>query len=66
MSTFATLDQQIDYMERHIKYAKKNLPARVKDGQITAERATQIMVCASSVLQTLTQLRGMARIGEAA
>lgn len=64
MSSNATLDQQIDYMERHIKKMKKILPQQVNDGKISDERSIQILSSASSILQTLTQLRGITRIGE--
>lgn len=64
MSTTATLDQQIEYIERHIKYLKKTIPLQVKDGKLSDERAISILAAASSSLQTLTQLRGIVRIGE--
>lgn len=66
MSTIATLDQQIEYMERHVKRTRLTIPDRVKGGHLSEERALQILACASSTLQTLTQLRGLTRVGEAA
>lgn len=64
MSTIATLDQQIEYLERHVKHIKKTIPLQVKDGRLSDERAISILAAASSALQTLTQLRGIVRIGE--
>lgn len=64
MSTTATLDQQIEYLERHVKHIKKTIPFQVKDGRLNDERAMSILAAASSALQTLTQLRGIVRIGE--
>lgn len=66
MSMTATLDQQIDYMERQVRHHKKALLVQVEAGRLTAERASHILACASSALQTLTQLRGLANAGEAA
>jgi hypothetical protein len=65
MSTTATLDQQIEYMERHVKYMRKSIPLQVEAGRLSEARGMQILATASSTLQTLTQLRGLARIGEA-
>jgi hypothetical protein len=58
-----SLDQQIDWMERQVRYQRKSAPKQVELGRLSQEEATHALACASCALQTLTQLRGLVRAG---
>lgn len=56
-----TIDQQIEWLRKHIRRNKTAYPERVASGQLRLEHATHMMACAESAYQTLSQLRALAR-----
>jgi len=57
-----TINDQIEWVQSQVRYMKKNHPAKVEAGELSKERATYLLACASATLQTLTQLRGLVQV----
>lgn len=57
----ADINQQIFWLEGHIKHMKRSLPDAVASGRLSGEAATYKLTAACCALQTLTQLRGLTR-----
>lgn len=55
------IDQQIEWLRKHIRNSKIAYPERVARGQMQLAHATHLLACAESTLQTLSQLRALAR-----
>ena len=53
------IDTKIDCVKREIKRRKKFYPLMVRDGKITQEEADFELATMQSVMETLTQLKGM-------
>lgn len=60
-----SIDQQIEWLERQVRHQRKLLPQQVEAGRMTEEGAVFALACASSALQTLTQLRALTRSAQA-
>lgn len=57
------IDEQIKWVESSIRNMRKNFPEQVASGRMTQERASYLAAAAQATLETLTQLRGLARRG---
>lgn len=55
-----SLDDQIDAMRSEVKRLKKFMPKMVEEGRMTQDNATLHIVRMQAVLETLTQLKGLA------
>ena len=54
-----TIDEQIKWVEGHIRHMRKSFPEQVAAGRLPQERASYLVAAAQATLETLTQLRGL-------